>query len=445
MEKKEIPQVEPVKVKPFLGMKPGLWLTILYCFIIIAVIFAVGILPDMLHGSVRVTFENSGKTSAVYVDGNYVCATPGTVKVASGNHTVNYRIAEVQVDEFSISVPHPIFFNWLFPRKMTINRNAEIKDSEAFLALTREFFLDVAAYSAVRNYDNVYKYPPLFTNYVNTVKDTGYSMDHLHYALEFITTEEMLRDAQAAYAVLNIDYDFSALEDAVKNESFRTSSPAVYDSLKGASHLEADGFTVLGYIYGTGENEFSLSEMPVNETMYAFFVKDNPEWAPENKEDLISKGLVDDQYLSGITLTTEKLSYKAITNISYFAAKAFCKWLTGKTGRTVYLPSEIEWTCASSNANHSFLKTSTPITSSQAGPVGMFGGVWEFTSTYYVPNDNIFGDNIQAFLNANDFVVSPIVKGGSYLSNPDNISSYTIGIVSPSLCTDTYGFRIAWK
>ena len=59
---KELPKVEPVKIKPLFGLKPGLWLTIAYALIILAIIFAVCMLPDIINGSKRVTFTSDAGT-----------------------------------------------------------------------------------------------------------------------------------------------------------------------------------------------------------------------------------------------------------------------------------------------------------------------------------------------------------------------------------------------
>ncbi|MBR4426874.1 MAG: hypothetical protein IKS77_04155, partial [Spirochaetales bacterium] len=69
--KKDLPKVEPVKIKPLFGMRPGLWLTIAYALAILVIVFAVCFLPDIISGSNRVTFTSDAGTAAVYVDGAY--------------------------------------------------------------------------------------------------------------------------------------------------------------------------------------------------------------------------------------------------------------------------------------------------------------------------------------------------------------------------------------
>ena len=38
---KELPKVDPVKIKPLFGMKPGLWLTIAYILALLLILFLV--------------------------------------------------------------------------------------------------------------------------------------------------------------------------------------------------------------------------------------------------------------------------------------------------------------------------------------------------------------------------------------------------------------------
>ena len=48
---KELPKVEPVKIKPLFGLKPGLWLTIAYGLAILVIIFVVAMgAPLLING-----------------------------------------------------------------------------------------------------------------------------------------------------------------------------------------------------------------------------------------------------------------------------------------------------------------------------------------------------------------------------------------------------------
>ena len=145
---KELPKVEPVKIKPLFGFKPGLWLTIAYALAILVIIFVVALLPDIVNGHKRVTFTSNAGTAAVYLDGVYQGGTPFTRSVKSGTYEVSYKVNGVEIDSFTLKVGHPVFLNWLFPRTQKVESTAALNDA-AFTALTKELLEDASAYSAV--------------------------------------------------------------------------------------------------------------------------------------------------------------------------------------------------------------------------------------------------------------------------------------------------------
>ena len=54
------------------------------------------------------------------------------------------------------------------------------------------------------------------------------------------------------------------------------------------------------------------------------------------------------------------------------------------------------------------------------------GGYWEFTSTDYIPNEELLEYQLSSDVSLDDV----IVKGGSYLNDPNNIKVNTIGVLS---------------
>ena len=61
--KKELPKVEPVKIKPLFGMKPGLWLSIAYLLAILLLFFLIGFLPDIIRDVVALDDRREGAFS----------------------------------------------------------------------------------------------------------------------------------------------------------------------------------------------------------------------------------------------------------------------------------------------------------------------------------------------------------------------------------------------
>lgn len=414
VKEKDLPKVEPVKLKPLWGIRPGVYLTVLYAFCILLIILVTGILPDVSRGYRRVSFESKAGTAAVYVDGLYQGGTPFTKRIPSGDHTVSFQVNGVEIDSFDFHVSHPVFYAWLFPRHQTV-RSENAVNEKAYQALRKAFLNDVASYSAVLTYSDVNHYPPLFENFAKAVKDTSFiEKDVFETACLFITTEEMSLDAQKACEILGISFD----------TSIRTDSTVF--SLRTSSCEKTEG----GYLI---DNDFSISSLEVSEAQYQLFLDSNPYWSADNRSTLIEEGLVDRYYLSDFTGSESR----PVRNISWYAAKAYCEFTGTK------LPTESQWMKAAAVSDTSYQKTLLNA-SAFDGPKGMFGGLWEMTDSLYIPGDRSKLESISEDLIALGIGSDIIVKGGSYISDASSIDRTTAGTAPMSMCSDYMGFRVIW-
>ncbi len=462
---KDLPKVDPVKIKPLFGMKPGMWLTIAYALGIVLIIFFVAILPDIIDGHKRVSFTSSSGVVAVYVDDVYKGGTPFTTKIDSGKHQVSYRVNGYEIDSFEVKVGHPVFLNWLFPRTQKVSSTAPLT-ADALASRTKQFINEVNAYSAILEYDDVHRYPNLFSQYAASA-GSSYDAEALKAALQFITSDEMNQDAETALSSLGLSLasPYASLDGNSKVGIASDSNPVL--SAKG-SKLKTDLFTIEGFeipeadfsngrtvtasypsVMEAGQQvhteAFNISAYCITEYQYAQFVTANPDWALANKEALIQAGLVDDYYLDGISLSLTTATNKPIRNISWYAADAFCKWLSSISGSSVYLPTEDQWIAASlTDAEGGFQKSLMPSTA-EGCPAAMLGSVWEMTGTRFVPLSRISDSDISEVLDSFDVQTDMVVKGGSYVSDLKSIDRYTVGVTTRSLCSDFMGFRIAWN
>lgn len=432
MKKKNLPKVEPVKLKPLFGMKPGVWLTILYFLAFLLTLFFLGIVPDLVTSSKRVSFTSDCFNSAVYLDGNYAGGTPFTTKVNSGTHAVKYKINGCEIDSFEIEVSKPVFFAWLFPRKMDVNSDAKLT-TEAYKALVSEFLQDLCDYSAILSYDKTHRYPSLYTNFAKTIQNS-LSVCHdykeiMQNSLCFATTAEMQQDAETAFKILNIPFDF------VHSSSTDSTYKAKNAQITGQTVLKTSGFSITGY---TVNNSFTVARTCVTEEMYQAFIKDNPMWDKSNKEALISQGLVDDYYLEDVNFTSLA---NPVKNVSFYAAEAFCQWLSQISGKRVVLPSDKMWIDASSVAERTYQRSLLSI-STENKPISMFGGLWEMTSDIFVPYEDLQVSDIQNLLEKYNVTGEMVVKGGSYLNS--NVGSEVKGSLPKNICSDFLGFRVYW-
>ena len=248
-KKKELPQVEPVKIQPMFGLKPGVWLTIAYLLAIAVILFVVGIVPDIINGSKRVEFTSAAYNAAVYVDGTYEGGTPFTRRISSGTHEVVYKVNGNEIDSFTVKVGHPVFFNWLFPRTQRVSSDATIT-KQAFAALSKELLEDANSYGAILEYDDVHRYADIFTTYARTIKGSAYEKDTtaLETAFLFITTKEMYEDALNAIAILGLETSLDAAK-VFGSESSSTLGTTIENPTLQAvpTTLKTDVFEIAGF------------------------------------------------------------------------------------------------------------------------------------------------------------------------------------------------------
>ncbi len=471
-KKKELPKVDPVKIKPLFGLKPGLWLSIVYLIAIVLIFFMVAILPDIIDGHKRVTFNSFAYNAAVYVDDVYQGGTPFTRKIPSGTHTVTYKVNGHEIDSFTVKVGHPVLFNWLFPRTQAVSSSATLT-KEAFDSLSAELLEDANAYGAVLEYDEVHRYSPIFTNYAKSVETSSFAKDSsaLKAALLFVDSPQMYEDAQNALAILDLKLDipYSVLDESKTTGITDEQIPEIKAK---STSLKTDFFTLEGFAipeaqFSNGKTveatypsvikagrtvstqAFNIGAYCITEYQFAQFLSQNPKWNLENKEQLISEGLVDEYYLDGVSTSLAAVTNKPVRNISWHAAQAFCTWLSAVSGRQVYLPSEDQWIAANFTDSEGGFQRSLMPSAAEKAPAAMLGSVWEMTGTRFIPMARIADEEalsqaletLEAFSSNTDMVI----KGGSYVSDMSSIDRYSTGVTYRSLCSDYMGFRVAWN
>ncbi len=217
------------------------------------------------------------------------------------------------------------------------------------------------------------------------------------------------------------------------------------------------------YVY---VKNFYLSKYEITHQQYKYFLDDNPHWKKQNKKKLIAKKLVDMDYLDNWKdgKFPEKLKNHPVNFVSWFAAVAYCNWLSQETGKKVRLPDEAEWEYAAGNGekhdpygsmpmdkkdltygeNPGPYKTTRPIGSHKPNDFGLYdmnGNVWELTmSTYDRYPFKPFKVNSMKSLKHNRRV---IIRGGSF----DTLFVYTTStfrhFIHAFRTSAETGFRVA--
>lgn len=451
--KKQIDQkIERVELKPFMGMEPGLYLTLLYLIIIVIVLFLVGFLPGIIKSGKRITFISASEPVIVKVDGRYVGSAPITTFLAAGEHKVEYYYEGVATRAEMIKVGKPIFFSWLFPRKENYHLKPLISDNTTFRKYLEAMYREVVSWSAVTDFDERYHRPPLFGQVAATtitLPFKGYEGDLEEFflsSLVHMSSSVMLEDFNSALEVLSANGFNSAkiTEYSDQVNSLFKSNGGVF--IRSETHeavpvgaealLENGKFSLKGYRY----SDFFLAETTISEYLYALFIESNPYWAKGNEAQLVADGVADENYLKGVYPTVTLESNRPIRNISYYAAEAFTQWLSKESGKHVTLPTEAQWEKGAASVRALPYVKNLSLFTPQEAPFAMFGGYWEMTSTNWEP--------LAYLLNFHDAWQGPyndiVVKGGSILNDPADINLTSAGVIERDSCLEYVSFRVIW-
>jgi len=206
---------------------------------------------------------------------------------------------------------------------------------------------------------------------------------------------------------------------------------------------------------------FYVMESEVTRASYARFIGAVPEWSWRNRDALVKKGLVTSDYLSGWDSPSfSRDSSVPVTNVSYFAAQAYARWVTGRlpstlSGYHARLPLESEWEWAADyNGSVAYpavfqdstLKGAMPVASANGGRLGIYdlmGNVWEWSQNWYHPASYLQGSwPYQPQVSEPFDGAQRAVRGGSWANDRETIGLVTRGSQPPDWCTPFLGFRL---
>ncbi|MDR1626201.1 MAG: SUMF1/EgtB/PvdO family nonheme iron enzyme [Spirochaetia bacterium] len=176
-----------------------------------------------------------------------------------------------------------------------------------------------------------------------------------------------------------------------------------------------------------GVGAFLLATGGVSQGQYAAFLEENPAWLPANRAALIRQGLAEESYLAswGDSPAPPRPA-EAISEVSFYAAAAYCQWLESRDRRyAFFLPSEAQWEYAAL-----FLPA-------QNGMGLSGGGLWEWCGDWFAPASPIFPLS-GAFPTA-----EKAVRGGASVNAGQGLSVRTRGSQPPQWCGPFTGFRVA--
>lgn len=122
-----------VKLKPFLGMQPGTYLTLLYSIILIVILFMVLFYPGIRHRGTYAVFKSFPEKATVTVDGKFMGITPCKVFIEAGNRAIEVNKPYYRTYSYDEKIKGRIFATLFFPLKKIYEVDLEIADFDALL------------------------------------------------------------------------------------------------------------------------------------------------------------------------------------------------------------------------------------------------------------------------------------------------------------------------
>jgi hypothetical protein len=482
MKKPDITTEDRVILKPVFGIQPVRYIPVLYILVCVLILFAVLILPGILHNGALITVETNVPRGALWVDGIYAGDSSQPVFVPKGDHTL--VVTKPYFEDRSlgtVSVPGRLFGSLFSARKVSYEAELSLTDLHAYLSWR---LASVAAWSPVRQYSETYFYPEILQRTALDLVGTG-NDDHqlaeqfMYAALGYIVSEEMYDDFLAALELLDPTvtapirntHTFNLVSSFMEGDQVSDIGKLLKEVPANDTVLPNEIYELDGRMYtyfpqidqmllGDADGSAVFTELPytatipacymahneITEQQYASFTKQDPRWAAENLESLIDEGLVDRMYLQGVDL--ENPTDRSVRGISYHAAAAYCSWYTSVLQEQGYdlvctLPSDAQWESAAvlSLAENSYSNRLLMLSEPVSHLTGLFGSLWELTATPYVPNGHLFTyDGLSAHqLSIPPSPVQMTVKGGSYENS--GIHTYTRGSIGAESCSPYIGFR----
>jgi formylglycine-generating enzyme required for sulfatase activity len=491
-DKQALPE-DQVRLKPILGLRPGVYLTVAIVAVMLIVLFFVLLYPGIARPGAVVVFTSEPAGAALRIDGAYTGSSPCRIFVSRGEHTIEAALPGFAAERVECTIPSRLFASALFPRRYDVNITLSATDPAAALAMAAA---DYALWTFGGEPTAAWQIPLSLSEGVYRVGSAASEADGLlSAAARFAVTRAALRDlvrastlarnggnvpspltlshaaaqmaaflshntAGAAWLADTLPADsaavlissawyqnqLAAFAEVTAGEALAAPPGQRFDPALPVNQIRVGGLLFIGMGGGVlvqGEpfphqapvEAFFICAEEVPSPAYADFLDANPRWRAQQRDDLERQGLVDSEYLidfdDSIPAGGRRID-TGVTAVSWFAANAFCEWLTGKlpasfSGWEVRLPAEAEWEYAAKSARRW-----------GGGIVAMEDGAWEWCANPYAPLPFI-----AAPPQAIAAVGSPErpVRGGSWLNAAVSTNAETRGFLPPVTCSPFVSFR----
>ncbi len=127
-----------VKLKPVLGVQPGVYLSVLYTVLLLLLVFMILFFPGIRAYGTYVHLTSLPGDAAIWIDGEYRGAAPRTVFVRAGSRTIELRKASYRTHTEKRRIGGRIFGTLFAPRRTTLAVSLALEQPDELLQNTLE-------------------------------------------------------------------------------------------------------------------------------------------------------------------------------------------------------------------------------------------------------------------------------------------------------------------
>jgi len=375
MQEKQANNEIQVKFKPIYGIRPGVYLTFLYSFALLLILFFLLLYPGIKNPGSVLIVKTEPDGAAVRIDGVYRGVAGSKIHVSKGNHTIEAVMPGFENQSAAHIIPARYFGSLFFPLYKKVDFTLKTSDPVSAFVL---YAADYAEWTFAGEPTASWQVPMSLSEgayRAGNVKDSNDDMQRiLLAAADFAVTRAATRDlirakilldncggAPSPIALVNSVSGILAFlsknpgaakwlsqilprEQAAIIESSgwfekqrRSGAPPKPDAVTGSARMAGVNFIR----FSSG---FMISETPVSRSLFETFLNDQPQWR-EYQTDYFP------QEISSYPWDIDK---NVITGVTWYAAQGFCEWMSPRyapPGYEIRLPTEEEWSIAANSVS----------------------------------------------------------------------------------------------
>jgi formylglycine-generating enzyme required for sulfatase activity len=485
-------QEDRVRLKPILGIRPGVYLAFLYSLILGVILFFVFLYPGLSNPGSLIRVNSEPRGAAFRVDGIYRDTVPCSVFVPRGKRVIEVLLPGFTPRRIEVDVPGRVLGSLFFPRKLNLDITLETPDPLAALAGEAAEF---AAWSFAGEATADYQIPPSLSEGVYRVGPALASPELAREAGEmaaasvrFAASRSGLRDVvRAKFLVesrglspspLNVSAalgeilaylgdtpgtaawladtlqgeavselaatpwyaaDTAWAEALIEKAGTQSPAPAGYAEIPGSPSSQRyweipPGLLIQGGVFPrlVEVKGFFMAESGISLAAWEEFLEENPQWRAENTDSLAAQGLVTEDYLNPGEFSPPRgpEDIPGVPGISWYAARAWCRWASSRQ------PGNWPWEYRL--PTEAEWEYAAKILEKSGGEYSILYRRWEWCEDPFVPLNFL-----PAPAGAAAAVCSPErnLRGGSWINPPGSLGPETRASLPPSSCSPFVSFR----